>query len=152
MKKILGAAAAIAVMAVASQAHAARDYVWAAGSSTVFPFTTRVAENFAKKSGSKAPKVESLGTGGGIKLFCSGTGEGFPDIANASRPMKKSEFDACAAKGIKDIIALKIGFDGIVVAVDKDGADYNFKIEHLYLGLSSKVLRYGKFVPNPYKT
>lgn len=152
MKKLLGTVAAIAVMAVASQAHAARDYVWAAGSSTVFPFTTRVAENFAKKTGSKAPKVESLGTGGGIKLFCSGTGEGFPDIANASRPMKKSEFDACAAKGVKDIIALKIGFDGIVIAVDKDGADYNFKLEHLYLGLSSKVLRFGKFVPNPYKT
>ncbi len=152
MKKLLGTAAAIAVMAVASQAHAARDYVWAAGSSTVFPFTTRVAENFAKKTGSKAPKVESLGTGGGIKLFCSGTGDGFPDIANASRPMKKSEFDACAAKGVKDIIALKIGFDGIVVAVDKDGADYNFKLEHLYLGLSAKVLRFGKFVPNPYKT
>ena len=152
MKKILGTAAAVAVMAIASQAHAARDYVWAAGSSTVFPFTTRVAENYARKSGAKAPKVESLGTGGGIKLFCGGAGEGFPDIANASRPMKKSEYDACAAKGVKDIIALKIGFDGIVIAVDKDGADYNFKLEHLYLGLSGKVLRFGKFVPNPYKT
>lgn len=152
MKKLLGTAAAIAVMAVASQAHAARDYVWAAGSSTVFPFTTRVAENYSKKTGSKAPKVESLGTGGGIKLFCGGAGDAFPDIANASRPMKKSEFDACAAKGVTDIIALKIGFDGIVIAVDKDGADYNFKLEHLYLGLSQKVLRFGKFVPNPYKT
>ncbi|MFZ5670304.1 MAG: substrate-binding domain-containing protein [Pseudomonadota bacterium] len=152
MKKLLGTVAAAAVMTIATSAHAARDYVWAAGSSTVFPFTTRVAENYARKSGAKAPKVESLGTGGGIKLFCSGTGEGFPDIANASRPMKKSEFDACAAKGVKDIIALKIGFDGIVVAVDKDGADYNFKLEYLYLGLSAKVLRYGKFAPNPYKT
>ncbi|MDO9222234.1 MAG: substrate-binding domain-containing protein, partial [Caulobacter sp.] len=150
MKKLLGTVAAAAVMTIASQAHAARDYVWAAGSSTVFPFTTRVAENFARKTGSKAPKVESLGTGGGFKLFCGGTGEGFPDIANASRPMKKSEFDACAAKGVKDIIALKIGFDGIVIATDKDGADYSFKLEHLYLGLSAKVLRYGKFVPNPY--
>ena len=129
MKKILGTVAAAAVMTIASQAHAARDYVWAAGSSTVFPFSTRVAENFARKTGSKAPKVESLGTGGGFKLFCGGTGEGFPDIANASRPMKKSEFDACAAKGVKDIIALKIGFDGIVIATDKDGADYNFKLE-----------------------
>jgi phosphate transport system substrate-binding protein len=150
MKKLLGTVAAAAVMTLATQAHAARDYVWAAGSSTVFPFTTRVAENFARKTGSKAPKVESLGTGGGFKLFCGGTGEGFPDIANASRPMKKSEFDACAAKGVKDIIALKIGYDGIVIATDKDGADYAFKIEHLYLGLSAKVLRYGKFVPNPY--
>lgn len=150
MKKILGTVAAVAVMTVASQAHAARDYVWAAGSSTVFPFSTRVAENFARKTSARAPKVESLGTGGGFKLFCGGTGEGFPDIANASRPMKKSEFDACAAKGVKDIIALKIGFDGIVIATDKGGADYAFKLEHLYLGLSSKVLRYGKFVPNPY--
>jgi len=151
MKKALGTVAALAVMSIASQAHAARDYVWAAGSSTVFPFSTRVAENFARKTASKAPKIESLGTGGGFKAFCGGTGEGFPDIANASRPMKKSEFDACAAKGVKDIIALKIGLDGIVVATDKDGADYNFKLEYLYLGLSAKVLRYGKFVPNPYK-
>jgi len=152
MKKILGSVAALALLTISTQAHAARDYVWAAGSSTVFPFTTRVAENFARKTGSKAPKVESLGTGGGIKLFCGGTGEGFPDIANASRPMKKSEFDACASKGVKDIIAIKIGFDGIVIATDKDGADYNFKLENLYLGLSAKVLRFGKFVPNPYRT
>ncbi|MFZ4608153.1 MAG: substrate-binding domain-containing protein [Caulobacter sp.] len=151
MKKLLGTVAAAAVMTIASQAHAARDYVWAAGSSTVFPFSTRVAENFARKTASKAPKVESLGTGGGFKIFCGGTGEGFPDVANASRPMKKSEFDACAAKGVKDIIALKVGLDGIVIATDKDGADYNFKLEYLYLGLSAKVLRYGKFVPNPYK-
>ncbi|WP_447341306.1 substrate-binding domain-containing protein, partial [Mycobacterium tuberculosis] len=82
----------IALLAVADQAHAARDYVWAAGSSTVFPFSTRVAENYSKKTGKKSPKIESLGTGGGIKMFCGGTGERFPDIANASRPMKKSEF------------------------------------------------------------
>ena len=150
MKKMLScAAAAVALSGLAAvPAHAARDYVWAAGSSTVFPFSTRVAENFAKKTGKKAPKVESLGTGGGIKLFCSGGGEGFPDIANASRPMKKSEFDACAAKGVKDIVQIKIGFDGIVVATDKDGADYNFKTEHLYLGLSAQVLKGGQFVKN----
>jgi phosphate transport system substrate-binding protein len=152
MKKLLSCAAAAVALSglAAAPAHAARDYVWAAGSSTVFPFATRTAENFAKKSGKKAPKVESLGTGGGIKLFCSGTGEGFPDIANASRPMKKSEFDACAAKGVKDIVQIKIGFDGIVVATDKDGADYNFKTEHLYLGLAKTVLKGGQFVANPY--
>jgi phosphate transport system substrate-binding protein len=154
MKKLLScAAAAVALSGLAAvPAHAARDYVWAAGSSTVFPFSTRVAENFAKKTGKKAPKVESLGTGGGIKLFCGGNGEGFPDIANASRPMKKSEFDACVAKGVKDIIQIKIGFDGIVVATDKDGADYNFKTEHLYLGLSKQVFKGGKFVPNPHNS
>ena len=152
MKKLLGCAAAAAMLLPASGAWAARDYVWAAGSSTVFPFSTRVAENYAKKTGKKAPKVESLGTGGGIKLFCGGMGDAFPDIANASRPMKKSEFDACASKGVTNIVQIKVGFDGIVVATDKDGPDYAFKTEHLYLGLASTILRQGKFVPNPYKT
>jgi len=150
MKKLLScAAAALALSGLAAvPAHAARDYVWAAGSSTVFPFATRTAENFAKKSGKKAPKVESLGTGGGIKLFCGGSGEGFPDIANASRPMKRSEFDQCAAKGVKDILQIKIGFDGIVVATDKDGADYNFKTEQLFLGLAANVYKGGQWVKN----
>lgn len=152
MKKYLAMAAAVAMLASANSAHAARDYVWAAGSSTVFPFSTRVAENFSKKTGRKAPKVESLGTGGGIKLFCSGSGEGFPDIANASRPMKRSEFDQCQQKGVKDIVQIKIGFDGIVIAVDKDGGDYAFKTQHLFLGLSANVLRGGQFVKNPYTT
>jgi phosphate transport system substrate-binding protein len=152
MKTLLGCAAAAALILPATAANAARDYVWGAGSSTVFPFATRVAEQFARKTSAKAPKVESLGTGGGIKLFCGGMGDAFPDIANASRPMKKSEFDACAAKGVKDIVQIKIGFDGIVVATDKDSPDYAFKTEGLYLGLAAKVLRQGKFVTNPYKT
>ena len=151
MKKLLGAVATLALFAVADQAHAARDYVWAAGSSTVFPFSTRVAENFSKKTGKKSPKVESLGTGGGFKMFCGGLGEGFPDVANASRPMKKSEFEACKAKGVKDIVEIKIGFDGIVIAMDKKAPDYNFKLEHLYLGLAQNALRGGQFVANPYK-
>jgi phosphate transport system substrate-binding protein len=150
MKKLLSCAAAVVALSgmAAAPAYAARDYVWAAGSSTVFPFSTRVAENYAKKTGKKAPKVESLGTGGGIKLFCSGAGEGFPDIANASRPMKKAEFDACAAKGVKDIVQIKIGFDGIVIATDKDGADYNFKTEQLFLGLAANVYKGGQWVKN----
>jgi phosphate transport system substrate-binding protein len=155
IQRFLPAAAAGLVLAAglgAAPAHAARDYVWAAGSSTVFPFATRVSEQFARKTGMKAPKVESLGTGGGIKLFCSGVGDGFPDIAAASRRMKRSEFDACAAKGVKDIIELKIGFDGIVVAVDKRAPDYAFTTSALYLGLAAKVLRYGQYQANPYKT
>ena len=150
MKNYLAMAAAVAMLASANSAHAARDYVWAAGSSTVFPFSTRVAENFSKKTGRKAPKVESLGTGGGIKLFCSGSGEGVPDIANASRPMKRSEFDQCQKKGVKDIIQLKIGFDGIAVAVDKDGSNYNLTTQNLYQGLAANVVRNGQFVKNPY--
>jgi len=152
MKKLLGVAAATALMTCASAAHAARDYVWVAGSSTVFPFTTRVAENFSKKTGKKSPKVESLGTGGGFKMFCGGNGEGFPDVANASRPMKKSEFEACKAKGVKDIVELKIGFDGIVIAMDKKAPDYNFKLEDLYQGVAQNAQRNGQFVANPFKT
>jgi phosphate transport system substrate-binding protein len=152
MKKSLALVAATATLAIAGGANATRDYVWAAGSSTVFPFTTRVAENYARKTGKKAPKVESLGTGGGIKIFCGGMGDAFPDIANASRPMKRSEYDICQAKGVKDIVQFKIGFDGIVIATDKDGPDYAFRLEHLYLGLASKILRNGQFIANPYNS
>ena len=151
MKKILLCMVAATALGVSSPAFAARDYVWGAGSSTVFPFATRVAENYSKKTGRKAPKIESLGTGGGIKLFCSGSGEGYPDVALASRQMKKSEYAACQAKGVKDIVEIAVGFDGIVIAVDKDGGNYNFKTQHLYLGLAANALRGGKFVKNPYK-
>jgi len=146
------AAVVFASLLGATPAHAARDYVWAVGSSTVFPFATRVSEQFARKTGMKAPKVESLGTGGGIKLFCSGVGSSYPDIATASRQMKRSEFDACAAKGVKDIVELKIGFDGIVVAMDKRAPDYALTPSALYLGLAAKVLRYGQHQANPYRT
>ena len=156
MKKIsLLVAAAALTLAVApssATAQSGRDQIWASGSSTVFPFASRVAENYARKTGKKAPKVESVGAGGGIKAFCGGMGAAFPDIANASRPMKKSEFDACAAKGVKDIIAIRVGYDGIVVATDKDGPDYNFKIEHLYLALANNSLQGSRLVKNPYMT
>ncbi len=152
MRKLLGTAAAVLAFGLVGQAHAARNYVWAAGSSTVFPFATRVAENFARKSGKPAPKVESLGTGGGFKLFCAGMGEASPDIADASRPIKASEFDDCHKHGVKDITEIRIGFDGIVVAVDRSAPDYDFGLQHLYLGLAADALRGGKFVTNPYKT
>lgn len=132
-------------------AQATRNYIWAAGSSTVFPYSTRAAEYYARKTGNKAPKIEALGTGGGFKLFCSGVGPGTPDMANASRRMKASEYDACMSKGVKEILELQIGFDGIVIANAKGGATYNFKLEHMYLALSKDVLRRGEFVKNPYK-
>lgn len=150
MKKLLGVCAALALLGGAGQAQAARDYVWAAGSSTVFPFTTRVAENYSRKSGMKAPKVEALGTGGGIKLFCSGVGDNYPDVANASRPMTRTEFDTCAANGVNDIVELKVGFDGIVIAADRGAPDYDLRLPQLYMALGANVLRGGKFVPNPY--
>jgi phosphate transport system substrate-binding protein len=111
--------------------------VWAVGSSTVFPFATRVAENVSRTSGGQAPKVESLGTGGGFKMFCQSAGADSPDIANASRPMKKSEWDQCQAAGVTDIVEIKIGYDGIVVANDKRGPAYNLTREELFKALSA---------------
>ena len=91
------------------QAQAARDYISIVGSSTVYPFSTVVAEQFGKTSKFKTPKVESTGSGGGIKLFCGGVGVQHPDIVNSSRPIKPAELDSCAANGGKDIVSVKIG-------------------------------------------
>lgn len=128
-----------------------RDQVWAAGSSTVFPFATRVAENVAKTTGGRPAKVESLGTGGGIKLFCGGSGAAFPDVANASRPMKKSEFEQCAANGVTDIVEIKFGYDGIVIANAKSGPTYNFKLDQVYRGLAAELPSPTGFAKNTYK-
>src|SRR5688572_1254543 len=96
---------------------AARDQIRAVGSSTVYPFTTAVAEQFARKNASfKAPIVESTGTGAGMKLFCAGVGAQHPDIENASRRMKKSELEDCVKNGVKDIVEVQIGIDGIALA------------------------------------
>jgi phosphate transport system substrate-binding protein len=130
----------------------ARQQVWAAGSSTVFPFATRVSEQVSRTSGGQAARVESLGTGGGIKLFCSGTGAAFPDVATASRKMKKSEWDACAAAGVKEIVELKIGYDGIVIADAKGSPPFALKLDQIYRALAAEVPQGSGFVPNPAKT
>jgi phosphate transport system substrate-binding protein len=129
-----------------------RAQVWAAGSSTVFPFATRVAETVSRTTGGPAAKVESLGTGGGFKLFCSGTGGAYPDVANASRPMKKSEWDKCQAAGVTDIVEIKIGYDGIVIADDKKSPDFKVTREQLYRALAAEVPTGSGFGPNPAKT
>ena len=129
-----------------------RDQVWAAGSSTVFPFATRVAENVARTSGGRPAKVVSLGTGGGFKLFCGGTGAGFPDVANASREMKKSEYDQCVAAGVTDIVAIKIGYDGIVIANAKGGPAFDFKLEQVYRGLAAELPSPTGFAKNTART
>src|SRR5580765_3047737 len=118
MHRLLLTAAVTAIVTVAAQAQA-RDQIRIVGSSTVFPFATAVAEQFGQKSGLKTPVVESTGTGGGIKLFCAGVGEDTPDIANASRQIKKSEVEVCAKSGVKEITEVRIGFDGIVLANSK---------------------------------
>lgn len=109
MKKPL-TAAVVTVVAMSSASQAmARDYIAVVGSSTVFPFATTVAENFGRSTSFKTPKIESTGSGGGMRLFCVGVGVDHPDITNASRRMKPSEFDKCRAAGVKDIVEVKIG-------------------------------------------
>lgn len=136
----------------AGRSASGRDQVWAAGSSTVFPFATRVAENVAKTTGGRPAKVESLGTGGGFKLFCGGAGAGFPDVANASRPIKKSEFEQCAANGVTEIVEIKIGYDGIVIANAKSGPTYNFKLDQVYRGLAAELPSPSGYAKNTAKT
>jgi len=131
----------------------ARDQVQVVGSSTVFPFATAVAEEVGKSSGGKTPVVESTGTGGGFKLFCSGGGDNTPDVANASRAIKSSETEQCASNKAGDIIEVKIGYDGIVVANSRSAPQVSLTLKDIYLALAKDIPDSdGKTKPNPYKT
>jgi phosphate transport system substrate-binding protein len=144
--------ALLAATAFASAAHAARDQIRIVGSSTVYPFTTTVAENFGKSSGMKTPVVESTGTGGGIKLFCAGVGEDSPDFVNASRQIKKSEFETCAKNGVTDIVEIKIGFDGLSLAHVKGADKIALTKQQIFQALAKDVPGPdGKLIPNPNK-
>ncbi|MFD2184532.1 substrate-binding domain-containing protein [Rhodoplanes azumiensis] len=130
----------------------ARDQIRIVGSSTVYPFTTTVAEQLGKTSGVKTPVVESTGTGGGMKLFCAGVGVDHPDATNASRRMKKNEFEQCQKNGVKDIIEINIGFDGLTLAQSKAGPTMSLTLGQLFLALAKEVPGAdGKLVANPYK-
>lgn len=145
--------AALALGATAVTA-SGRDYISIVGSSTVYPFATVVAEKYGKTSG-KTPKVESTGSGGGMKLFCAGIGVEHPDITNASRRIKKSEFEQCQKNGVTDIIEVKIGYDGIVVANSRKAKLMKMGRKDIYLALAKDVPDPNggeKVVPNPYKT
>ena len=149
-KKFLVATALVAVSSAAASA-VARDQIRIVGSSTVFPFSTAVAETFGKTTKFKTPVVESTGSGGGIKLFCAGVGTDSPDIANASRRIKKSEVEKCAENGVKEIVEVKIGFDGIALAQSKAGPDVKVTKQQLFMALAKMVPVDGKLVANPYK-
>ncbi|MDP2180038.1 PstS family phosphate ABC transporter substrate-binding protein [Methylicorpusculum sp.] len=120
-------------------AQSSRDYINIVGSSTVYPFSTVVAEQFGKSSKFKSPKVESTGTGGGFKLFCSGVGVQYPDITNASRAIKASEFESCQKNGVKDIVEVKVGYDGIAIAQATTGTPFALSLKELFLALAKKV-------------
>lgn len=152
MKKTLAVAAVAAAMIPAAAFGQARDQIRIVGSSTVFPFSTAVAETFGRQGKFKTPVVESTGTGGGMRLFCAGVGTGHPDITNASRAMTKSEFETCGKNGVTDITEVTIGFDGIVVADKLGSAKMNLSRKDIYLALAEKVPLNGGLADNPYKT
>ncbi len=134
-------------------AQAARDYIEIVGSSTVYPFATVVAEQFGKSTSYKTPKIESTGSGGGFKLFCGGVGVEYPDITNASRAIKKSEIERCAAAGVKDIVEVKIGYDGIVLATSKAKPALQLSEKDIFMALAKEVpTADGNLIANPYKT
>jgi phosphate transport system substrate-binding protein len=148
-------ASIICAMSVSAQAQSARDSINIVGSSTVYPFTTTVAEQFGRQGKFKTPKVESTGTGGGIKLFCNGVGPQFPDAVNASRRIRPAELQSCAQNGVKDVVEIKVGYDGIVLAQSKAGASLNLTRKDVYLALAKSVPDPANpmtLVPNPYRT
>lgn len=149
---VLGVSLSFAGMA---GAQATRDYISIVGSSTVYPFATVVAENFGKATKFKTPKIESTGSGGGFKLFCEGVGVQHPDITNASRAMKKSECEQCSKNGVKDIVEIKIGYDGIVLAQSKKADPMTLSVKDIFLALAKEIpdpKGGDKLVPNPHKT
>ncbi len=153
-KGLIFAGALAAATIASSPAHAAgRDYIAIVGSSTVYPFATVVAEQFGKTTQFKTPKIESTGSGGGFKLFCAGVGVEYPDITNASRAMKKSEQETCAKNGVKDVVEVKIGYDGIVLANSKKADQIKLSRKDIFMALAKEVpAADGKLVANPYKT
>jgi phosphate transport system substrate-binding protein len=159
LKKLLLFAASFAIVLAGftnpAAAGASRDYISIVGSSTVYPFATVVAEQFGKTTRFKTPKIESTGSGGGFKLFCAGVGVQHPDITNTSRRIKKSECENCLNNGVKDIVEIKIGYDGIVLANSRKAGVFKLSRKDIFLALAKDVPdpKGGeKLIPNPYKT
>jgi phosphate transport system substrate-binding protein len=151
----ISALALAGVIAAGSAQAQTRDQVRVVGSSTVFPYSQAAAEEFSKKSGKRAPVVESTGTGGGMKIFCQGIGPDHADMTGASRAMKKSEYEQCAKNGVTDITELQIGFDGLSIAISrKNKADWNLTEREIFLALAAEVPDASgkKLIPNPNKT
>jgi phosphate transport system substrate-binding protein len=146
-RTVIGVSMVLVVTAVAQ----ARDQVRVVGSSTVYPFSSYVAEEFGSTTGFSTPIVESTGSGGGLKLFCNGVGADTADVTNASRPIKKSEFERCQRNGVEDIIEVMFGFDGIVIAQNAENPPLDFTREQLTLAVAARVPKDGELVENPYR-
>jgi phosphate transport system substrate-binding protein len=138
-RKFLGIAVVAGVVAAGGTAAEARDQIRIVGSSTVYPFATVVAERFGKTTNFKTPVIESTGSGGGLKLFCSGVGVEHPDITNASRRIKQSEVELCGKNGVNDVTEIKVGYDGIVFANAKSAEQSKFTKQQIFLALAKNI-------------
>jgi phosphate transport system substrate-binding protein len=144
-------ASTLAIAAVSATAASAREEIRRVGSSTVFPYTQAVAEQFANNTGFPSPIVESTGTGGGMQIFCGGIGEDFADITGASRRMKASEFQLCVDNGVTDITEARIGSDGLTIAISRDNdSAWDLTLSEIYLALAAQVPVDGAWADNPY--
>lgn len=152
MRRVLAFVFCLVAAMLAAFPALARDQLSIVGSSTVYPFSTTVAEALAKQGVLKSPVVEATGTGGGLKLFCEGVGEATPDMAGASRAIKQSERETCARNGVAKITEIPIGHDGIVIANAKAGPELGVTRAQLFLALAKTVPQNGQLVANPYRT
>ncbi len=140
IKKVIFVSAALALLAPSlSWSSDIRDSISIVGSSTVYPFATVVAEQFGKTTSYKTPKIEATGSGGGFKLFCAGVGTQHPDITNGSRRIKQSEVDQCRDNGVSEIVEVKLGYDGIVLANAKTAASIVLTRKEIFLALAKDV-------------
>lgn len=152
LKKILGLVLTISIVTPSAFA---RDQINIVGSSTVYPFAIVVAEKFGKTTGYKTPKIESTGSGGGLKLFCSGVGTKHPDFTNASRAIKESEIELCRKNNVGDITEVKVGYDGIVIANSNTAEKFSLSTMDIYLALAKDIPNPDgseTFIKNPNKT
>ena len=153
MRTVWVAAFAAACISVSAGSAVARDQIRIVGSSTVFPYTQAVAEQFANMTGAPAPIVESTGTGGGMKIFCAGVGADHADLTGASRAMKSSEYSLCVENGVNEITEALIGYDGLSVAVSRESEfGWDLTLSEIYLALGAQVPVDGEWVDNPYES
>ncbi len=153
MPYLKSTASVCAIVAISTTAAVAqsRDSIRIVGSSTVFPYTQAVAEQFANNTGAPSPIVESTGTGGGMQIFCGGIGEAHADVTGASRAMKESEYNLCRENGVTDITEALIGFDGLSLAISRaNDTDWNLTLGEIYLALGAQVPVNGVWINNPY--
>jgi len=152
MKKLAPLVAMAAMLAACggngSSGRGAGQQIKIVGSSTVYPFTRAVAEQFQRANAGSTAIVESTGTGAGIKLFCSGVGSEFPDVVNASRPMKKSEYESCQAAGVKSVIEVPVGIDGLTLISANNAPQLSLTTQDIYEALAANP--YGQ--PNTAQT